>query len=60
MPKKIDHEAVRHFEQQAASPNLKPGRLLKGRWIDPYDYERWQKQREERKKRCCKVDPFRI
>jgi hypothetical protein len=45
--------------QKAGDHHLRPGAMHQNRYIDPLDYERWEKSRAERKAKKHTLDPYR-
>ena len=45
--------------QEEYSGKIKVGELCKGRIVSPEDFERWEQQRLQRKKKRVALDPYR-
>lgn len=54
-----DRDAMKEVAKRAAAPMFRPGNIIEGRYIDPGDYEKWEQQRLERKRKNHKLDPYR-
>ena len=57
--KKEDLKRRAEIENKAANNQFKPGSVQWGRYIDPNDYDRWERQRMERKAKNQTLDPYR-
>jgi hypothetical protein len=59
--KKPDPESkkVQFGESKAANPHFQPGSIHDKRAIDALDYDRWERQRLERKSKNHTLDPYR-
>lgn len=57
--KKEDIKRRAEIEGKASNPHFKPGALQQNRYVDPLDYDRWERQRLERKQKRIKLDPHR-
>jgi len=58
-PSKEDIKRRAEIEKKAANPHFKPGSIHQNRFIDPLDYERWKRQRLERKSQNHTLNPYR-
>ena len=56
---KEDIKRRSEFEAKAANAHFKPGSIHSGRYVDPYDYQRWEQQRLERKQKKHTLNPYR-
>lgn len=52
-------ETQKAIESKAANAHFKPGSTHQNRAIDPLDYDRWERQRQERKSKNHTLDPYR-
>jgi hypothetical protein len=56
---RTNHEDIKAIEQKAANHHFKPGSIHSQRAIDALDYDRWERQRAERKAKNNTLDPYR-
>lgn len=54
-----DKEAERKIAAKAAAHIFRPGNVVNHRTVDPNDYETWERQRLERKRRNHTLNPYR-
>jgi hypothetical protein len=52
-------EDFKAIESKAANPYFQPGSIHDKRAIDALDYDRWERQRLERKSKNHTLDPYR-
>lgn len=56
---RINHQEIKAAEEKAANSHFKPGIIHSQRAVDALDYDRWERQRLERKAKNQTLDPYR-
>ena len=57
--RKEDIKRRAEIESKAANQHFKPGAIHWNRYVDPLDYDRWEKSRLARKSKNHTLDPYR-